>query len=245
MCGDFYQLPPVKGSPVYSSATSIKGFLALDLWKKFQMVELTEVMCQRGDHDFIRVLNKIREGNIDEDVEHTLKARFLEKKSYPEHVVHMLPENKPVKRQNETQSNNLDSSETGNFESQLNHKVGSQVMITSNIDINDRLVNGLVGRVTQFKYSNNVVSVVYVKFNDDSAGLEAMRSDVTARQYHWVPTKNRETLFGLRKNRKQPFVKRTQFPLTLSWACTVHNVQGLSLTEGVLSFDLESQKSFN
>ena len=41
------------------------------------MVELTEVMLQRGDHDFIRVLNKIRKGNIDEDVEHTLKARFL------------------------------------------------------------------------------------------------------------------------------------------------------------------------
>ena len=65
-------------------------------------------------------------------------------------------------------------SETGNLESQLNLKVGLQVMITSNIDINDRLVNGLVGRVTQFKYSNNVVSV-YVKFYDDSAGLEAMR----------------------------------------------------------------------
>ena len=44
-------------------------------------------------------------------------------------------------------------------------------MITSNIDINDRLVNGLVGRVTQLMYSNNLVSVVYVKFNDDSANL--------------------------------------------------------------------------
>ena len=39
-------------------------------------------------------------------------------------------------------------SKTGNLESQLNLKVGSQVMIMSNIDINDRLVNGLVGRVT-------------------------------------------------------------------------------------------------
>ena len=35
-------------------------------------------------------------------------------------------------------------------------------MITSTIDINDRLVNGLVGRVTQFKYSNNVVSVLFM-----------------------------------------------------------------------------------
>ena len=80
VCGDFYQLPRVKGSSVYSSTASIKCFLALDLWKKFQMVKRTEAMRQRGDHDFIRVLNKIREGNINKDVELTLKARFLETK---------------------------------------------------------------------------------------------------------------------------------------------------------------------
>ena len=44
---------------------------------------------------------------------------------------------------------------------------------------------------------------------------------------------------------QQASVKRTQFPLTLSWACTVHKVRGVSLTEGVVSFDLEFQKSFN
>ena len=64
VCGDIYQLPPVKGSPFCNSATSIKGFLALDLWRKFQMVQLTEVMRQRGDHGFIRVLKKIREGKM-------------------------------------------------------------------------------------------------------------------------------------------------------------------------------------
>ena len=46
-------------------------------------------------------------------------------------------------------------------------------------------------------------------------------------------------------NKQQPSVKRTQFPLTLSWECTVHNVQGFSFAEGVVSFDLEKQKSFN
>ena len=210
MCGYFYQLSPVKGSPVCNSVTSIKGFLELDLWQKFQIVELTAVMSQRGDHNFIRVLNKIREGNIDEDVGHTLKARFWDTKSYPEHAVPLFVENKPVKRHNEFELSNLDSqlvcieaidkflnninasdsqtdpiklrkiSETGNLKSQLNLNVGSQVMITSNIDINGWLVKGLAGRVTQFKYSNNIVRHVYVKFNDDSAGLEAMWSDVTA-----------------------------------------------------------------
>ena len=61
------------------------------------MVELTEVTRQRGHHDLIRVLNKIREGNIDVDVKHTLNAQFLETKSYPKHAVHMFAENKPVK----------------------------------------------------------------------------------------------------------------------------------------------------
>ena len=36
-----------------------------------------------------------------------------------------------------------------------------------------------------------------------------------------------------------------QFPLTFSWACTVHKLQGLSLGEGVVSFELVKQKSFN
>ena len=68
-----------------------------------------------------------------------------------------------------------------------------------------------------------------LKFNDGSAGLEAMRSDVTARQYHWVPIKKRQALFGLPKNRQQPSVKRTRFSLTLSWGCTVYKVQGLPI----------------
>ena len=114
-------------------------------------------------------------------------------------------------------------------------------MIKSNKDINDRLVNGLVGRFTQFKYSNNLLSVNYVKFNDGSEGLDAMRSNITALQYHWVPIRKREALFGLRKNRQQPSAKRTQFPLTLSWACTVYKAQGLSLTEAVVCFNLDSR----
>ena len=60
VCGDFCQLSSVKGSPVSSSAISIKGFLALALWMKFQMVLLTDVMRQRGDYDFMRILDKIR-----------------------------------------------------------------------------------------------------------------------------------------------------------------------------------------
>jgi len=47
------------------------------------------------------------------------------------------------------------------------------------------------------------------------------------------------------KKEAAPIIKRTQFPLALSWACTVHKVQGLSLDKVVISFDLLNQKSFN
>ena len=43
-------------------------------------------------------------------------------------------------------------SQTGNLESQLQLKIGAQVMLISNLDIDDRLVNDLVGTVKQIKY---------------------------------------------------------------------------------------------
>ena len=89
-------------------------------------------------------------------------------------------------------------------------------MLTSNIDIDSRQVNGLVGTVKQIKYKNNEVSVVYVKFNDNNAGGQEMRSGLTAQQHNWVPIRKHQALFGLCKNKQQPSVKGTQFPLTLS-----------------------------
>ena len=38
------------------------------------MVELTKATPQRGDYEFNRILNKIREENIDDDVERYLKV---------------------------------------------------------------------------------------------------------------------------------------------------------------------------
>ena len=57
---------------------------------------------------------------------------------------------------------------------------------------------------------------MYVKFNNNNAGRDAMQSDVITQQHNWVPIKKRQTLFGFRKNKQQSSVKRTQFPLTRS-----------------------------
>ena len=66
VCGDLYQLPPVRGLTIYiRSTTSIKSLLTLDLWQKLKMAELPEVIRQRENYQFINILNKIWEGEID------------------------------------------------------------------------------------------------------------------------------------------------------------------------------------
>ena len=56
------------------------------------MAELTEVMRQREEYQFINILKKIREDEIDEDVELTMKSRFFSKEEplYLESVVHIF-----------------------------------------------------------------------------------------------------------------------------------------------------------
>ena len=52
-------------------------------------------------------------------------------------------------------------SQTGNHPGVLNLRIGAQVMITSNISINDRLVNGMVGQAAHFFINNGHVKTIY------------------------------------------------------------------------------------
>ena len=62
-------------------------------------------------YQFINTLNKIWEGEIDEDVELTWKSQFFSKDEplYPENAVHIFAENKPVEYHNKVQLDNIDS----------------------------------------------------------------------------------------------------------------------------------------
>ena len=115
-------------------------------------------------------------------------------------------------------------------------------MLTCNINIEDRLVTGLVGKVMRIGHLRNTVKVIYVKCDDQNAGLATMQSDIIAWQQHLVPILKYEVYFPIKKNKPNPSIKRTQFPLVLSWACTAHKVQGLSLKESVISFDTKTKE---
>ena len=112
-------------------------------------------------------------------------------------------------------------------------------MLTINIDLQDRLLNGQLGTVKHHIVLNsqNNVSKIIIKFDDCKAGLKKMNTDNFARQHE-------ETTVNIRINSNKnssPVIKRTQFPLALAWACTV---QVLSVSKVVVSFQLLKQRNF-
>ena len=107
--GDLYQLPPVRGKPIYLSNQSVKGYITSDLWEMFQFAELTEVMRQRSDNLLIHILHKIRVGNVEESVDAILKESFISPHhpSFPTDALHFFAENKPSIDHNELMLNKL------------------------------------------------------------------------------------------------------------------------------------------
>ena len=141
-------------------------------------------------------------------------------------------------------------SETGGLDSRIVLKETARVMLTTNIDIADRLINGLMGTVMRIDVNPNTKkpNVIYIKFDDNEAGKNAIAKypNTFAREHQAVPIQPVLTRIRVRPGKaSSPEIQRTQFPLTLAWACTVHKVQGLTMENVVISFDLIKQKSFN
>jgi len=80
------------------------------------------------------------------------------------------------------------------------------------------------------------------------AGIKSIQkcTDNYAREHSAVPIQPVLARIKLRPGKpSSPEIQRLQFPITLAWACTVHKVQGLTVNEIVVCFDLHRQKHFN
>ena len=135
------------------------------------------------------------------------------------------------------------------LDSEIEIKEGARIMLTKNISVADRLINGQLGTISKVAFHDftNEVSVLYISFDDERAGKETIKNctDLFAKRNNLVPIVPVSANIKINPKRmNSPEIVRTQFPVTLAWACTVHKVQGLTLDRIVISFALNKQRAF-
>ena len=125
--------------------------------------------------------------------------------------------------------------QTGNLKKILTVKINARVMITTNIDVTDGLTNGAMGTVTNLAIDDRTgkISTILVSFDSKHVGQEAMHASIyKSTNPNAVPIYQTQATFPIDKKKKTSYqATRTQFPLTLAWAVTIHKCQGLTLPE--------------
>ncbi|XP_030284360.1 uncharacterized protein LOC115588118 [Sparus aurata] len=259
--GDFYQLPPVKGRPLYLD--DLEGG---DLWSRlFKVAELKTVVRQK-DPVFAELLNRVRTRSkgtpmLDSDIEILKHCETGEVSS----ALHIFPTNRQVNEHNVVQlfkscpdhveieaQDYVNSKKTGKLELISGHHSraydtcldetlllgkDARVMLFKNLDVADGLVNGACGTVTHIVYPENdgtrFPQTVYVKFDDDRVGIQKRKRCAFASAVEMGST-------GIQPEEDRVTKKggmRRQFPLKLAWACTVHKVQGITVDQAVVSLE--------
>ena len=261
--GDLYQLPPVGQPALFDMVTDSYARLhgSGSLWKdEFEMIELDEIMRQRGDSTFTELLCRVRLGECTPGDLEILKSRVVTPDSpdYPHNALHVYRLNADVDRRNSFMLNSLapedqlyaikasdavagqtrhidlsrlsnKRSETGGLHGVLKLAIGARVMLTTNVDVADGLVNGARGEVVHVVCLDGKVVKVLVKFDHPDVGLKAAQSSPYRSTFQCaVPISKLEVKFPA-QGRRGAEVTRLQFPLTLAWATTIHKVQGLTL----------------
>ncbi len=219
-CGDFFQLPPVSkaGEPpsqyAYHSAA----------WKELNpgVCYLSEQFRQ-GDQDFLKVLNAIRQSQVDEEIRGHLHARRNTELGNRK-VTKLYSHNADVDAENLRELRNLSSEERTYYMEELGVpaivaslksgclapetlplKKDAMVMFVKN-NFEEGYVNGTLGRVKGFDERGYPIVTT---FNDKK---------IIASPETWSIEENGKTL-----------AKITQFPLRLAWAITIHKSQGMTL----------------
>ena len=92
--GGLLQLPPIKTPQIFESYNNGFGDFS-NLWSLFVMAELTEVLRQKGDENFVNILNNIRIGKCSEDNVKQLQMRKIPIENVHPDATSLFPENSP------------------------------------------------------------------------------------------------------------------------------------------------------
>lgn len=220
LCGDFLQLPPV----MEKMKTGKRFCFQSPCWEKCIELcfELKEVHRQK-DQEFISILNSIRIGRVTKEISDRLIGTARQKiESDGILATRLCSHTNDSKMINQSKLTDLEgeekvflsqdsesASKTLDMQtiapSKLVLKVGAQVMLLKNINVNAGLVNGARGVVVRFEEGLPVV-----RFKN--------KKEYTAKSERWFV-----------KNSNGTLLCRRQVPLNLAWAFSIHKSQGLTL----------------
>lgn len=150
LCGDFFQLPPVKASFCFKST----------LWKALQLecIQLTHNFRQAEDNQLQTILTHIRQGTLTKEDMKLLES--CQERVFPHSIkpTCIYPINSVVERINqhayERQLRKVQQETLfpGMDRKPLRLCVGLQVMVTRNIDPDKNIVNGTRGVIERMDY---------------------------------------------------------------------------------------------
>ena len=218
--------------------------------------ELKHIVRQK-DQQFAQLLNRVRAAELTEDDEIMLKQRVttLDDPNHFTDALHVYGTNHQTDQYNSimlqkltTRKHVISSSDitkdrnTGQVEISLEGKKRTDtgglsgtltvaenafVRLTSNIDVADGLANGVRGIIKSIITNNEQsVTAILVQFDDKNVGKQAKSSSQYKSQYPAAVPIYRH---GVPFQHKNITIFRSQFPLVLAWASTIHSVQGLTV----------------
>jgi ATP-dependent exoDNAse (exonuclease V) alpha subunit len=239
--GDFLQLPPIsRDNSNFDFCFNAKAFKELNL-KTFVL----EQVFRQNDEKFIKVLNNLRLGLIDEEDREIIASRLkIKDKITAIKPTILTTHNYKVEKINQEELKKIPQNEViynaSYFGSKdkieflkkncmaqevLKLKIGAQVMMIKNTYQKDGIVNGSLGIVKELSAKKNYPIVEFT-------GGQI----ITISPEEWLLEKYDE--------QKRELVSEaglTQIPLILSWAMTIHKSQGLTLDK--ISCDLSESFS--
>ncbi|VDI12105.1 Hypothetical predicted protein [Mytilus galloprovincialis] len=226
----------------------------------FEIAELDEIMRQREDGLFAKLLNRLRVKQKNESLSYSDKDTLKQCiGDGPDEVLHIYPTNAEVDTFNKemilklcTDSKLIEAEDyeknktSGKLTLKKIHCTksdvclpisillaeGARVMLIKNEDTADGLVNGVMGTVISIKdYSpNSLPSAIFVLFDNERVGKNAKLQKIICGK----------RCVGLKPSSEDIPLStcvRKQFPLKLAWACTIHKVQGLTVEECVVDLN--------
>ncbi|MDR0747154.1 MAG: AAA family ATPase [Helicobacteraceae bacterium] len=239
LCGDFYQLPPVRERVLKREARLFdNGFYAFEsgFWERLRLKTLTLFEPKRADDPAFAVfLNNLRRGEIGGEDERLLRIYASQREVLKIDPTHLFATNAEADALNARRLGEIDAKE---------HTIRAEVEVSKEADaaIAENFIKTLTTPlILTVKIGARVLFTVNegeLFYNGERGIVEAVEKDGIA-----VVKDNGEYvmvtphIFKLEDAGERTLVRITQFPLRLAWAITIHKSQGMSIAPLVVNTD--------